>query len=153
MISRHSPRLFASSEIAEGFNNYFSQIGLETGRNVPSTNKQYYDFLPNNQNSRSMFIEPVAQTDTINSCRKLKSKTSTGHDEISTKLLKETITIITDPITHIINMSLSAGIVPDDMKVAKVIPIFKSSDPRLLKNYRPISLLTAFSKLLEKNNV
>ena len=47
-------------------------------------------------------------------------------------------------------MSLSAGIVPDDMKVAKVIPIFKSSDPKLLKNYRPISLLTAFSKLLEK---
>ena len=97
-----------------------------------------------------MFIEPVTQTDTINSCRKLKSKTTTGHDEISTKLLKETIPIITDPITHIINMSLSAGIVPDDMRVAKVIPIFKSSDPKLLKNYRPISLLTAFSKLLEK---
>ena len=97
-----------------------------------------------------MFIEPVTQADTINSCRKLKSKMSTGHDEISTKLLKETITIITDPNTHIINMSLSAGIVPDDMKVAKVIPICKSSDPRLLNNYRPISLLTAFSKLLEK---
>ena len=139
-----------TSEIAEGFNNYFSQIGLETGRNVPSTKKKYSDFLPINQNSRSMFIEPVTQTDTINSCRKLKSKTTTGHDEISTKLLKETIPIITDPITHIINMSLSAGIVPDDMKVAKVIPIFKSSDPKLLKNYRPISLLTAFSKLLEK---
>ena len=95
-----------TSEIAEGFNNYFSQIGLETGRNLPSTKNKYSDFLPNNQNSRSMFIEPVTQTDTINSCRKLKSKTSTGHDEISTKLLKETIHIITDPITHIINMSL-----------------------------------------------
>ena len=71
-----------------------------------------------------MFIEPVTQTDTINSCRKLKSKTSTGHDKISTKLLKETIPIITDPITHISNMSLSAGIVPDDMKVATVMPIF-----------------------------
>ena len=57
---------------------------------------------------------------------------------------------VIDPITYIINKSLDTGIIPDDFKIAKVIPIYKSSDPSLLKNYHPISLLPAFSKLLEK---
>ena len=49
-----------------------------------------------------------------------------------------------------INMSFQIGIVPTDMKIAKVIPIYKSSEKTLLKNYRPISLLPAFSKVIEK---
>ena len=57
---------------------------------------------------------------------------------------------VIEPLTYIINKSLDTGIIPDDLKIAKVIPIYKSSDPSLLKNYRPISLLPAFSKLLEK---
>ena len=65
--------------------------------------------------------------------------------------MKITINIIIEPLTHIINQSLKTGIVPSEMKIAKVIPIHKSSDPSVLKNYRPVSLLPAFSKLLEKN--
>ena len=57
---------------------------------------------------------------------------------------------VIEPLTYILNKSLDTGIIPDDLKIAKVIPIYKSSDPSLLKNYRPISLLPAFSKLLEK---
>ena len=64
--------------------------------------------------------------------------------------MKATITNIINPITHIINQSLQTGIVPDQMKTAKVVPIYKSSDQSILKNYRPISLLSAFSKILEK---
>ena len=91
----------------------------------------------------------------INSCiietaNKLKPKLSSGHDEISTKLLQETISEIIIPITHIINRSLESGIVPDQLKIANVIPIYKASDPDRLQNYRPISLLPAFSKLIEK---
>ena len=48
------------------------------------------------------------------------------------------------------NRSFQTGIVPDDMKIAKVVPIYKAADSSLIKNYRPISLLTSFSKLLEK---
>ena len=81
---------------------------------------------------------------------KLKSKLSHGHDDISTKLLKNTITNILQPITHIINLSFNTGLVPQEMKIAKVIPIHKSADQSLLKNYRPVSLIPAFSKLLEK---
>ncbi len=88
--------------------------------------------------------------DIINIVSKLKSKTGQGHDEISTKLVKQSITYIATPLSHIINQSMSTGIVPQDMKLAKVIPIFKSGDQHSFNNYRPISLLPAFSKILEK---
>ena len=135
--------------IAESFNDYFSKIGHETGQNVPSTDVNYSDFL-SNQHPYSMFIDPVVPCDITNTAHKLKSKSSFGHDEISTKLLKKTINNITLPITHIVNRSFITGIVPDQMKIAKVVPVFKSSDRSSIKNYRPISLLTSFSKLLEK---
>ena len=82
---------------------------------------------------------------------KLKPKASTGHDGVSTKFLKETINNIIQPITHVINKSLCTGIFPDQMKIAKVIPIYKSSDQCNLQNYRPVSLLSAFRKYLTKS--
>ena len=98
----------------------------------------------------SMFIEPITSNSIILATCKLKTKLSSGHDDISSKLLKETIFHIVHPITHIINMSSHTGIVPDQLKIAKVVPIYKASDNSLLNNYRPISLLPIFSKLLEK---
>ena len=67
-----------------------------------------------------------------------------------TKLLTKTIDKIINPITHIINLTFETGIFPNDFKCAKVIPIFKASDPSTLNNYRPISLLSSFSIFFEK---
>ncbi len=53
-------------------------------------------------------------------------------------------------MTHIINLSLSHGIIPDEMKIARVIPIFKAGDQAVITNYRPVSILPCFSKILEK---
>ena len=54
------------------------------------------------------------------------------------------------PILYILNLSLSQGKVPLLMKKANVTPIYKGGDPKHLGNYRPISVLDVFSKLLEK---
>ena len=97
-----------------------------------------------------MFLDPISQADIINITSNLKSKTSLGHDNLSTKLVKQSIKHITLPLTHIINQSLTTGIVPQNMKIARVIPIFKSGDKTIFNNYRPISILPAFSKILEK---
>jgi hypothetical protein len=64
--------------------------------------------------------------------------------------IKESIEFIAKPLTHIINLSIESGVVPDQMKIARVIPIFKSGTDSLFQNYRPVSVLPIFSKLLER---
>ena len=81
---------------------------------------------------------------------KINSKHSCGHDDISTILMKNICPLILSPITLILNQSLSTGIFPDRLKIAKIIPLFKKEDPHKLDNYRQISLLPAFSKIFEK---
>ena len=64
--------------------------------------------------------------------------------------VKKVIPLISDTLSEIINLSLSTGIVPENMKIAKVIPLFKSSDNTIYKNYRPVSILPSLSKIAEK---
>ena len=58
--------------------------------------------------------------------------------------------IIIDPLTYIFSLSISTGKVPDKLKLAKVILVYKSGQADLVSNYRPISLLSIFDKLVEK---
>jgi len=119
-------------DIAESFNLFFANVGARTSHNVPQSNKCFSSFMSRPQ-TNSMFIHYVAPEDILEIVNKFKPKSSFGNDEISTKLMKATIKHIINPITHIINQSLQTGIVPEKMKTAKVVPIFKTSDQSLLK--------------------
>ena len=138
-------------EIVDSFNRFFSTIGSDISDKVPVSQIPYSQFL-NQRHDKSIFLDPTTPLDTINITSKLKNKTSQGHDNISTKLIKQSIEQISTPLTHILNQSMTTGIVPQNMKLAKVIvlPIFKSGDKHSFNNYRPISILPAFSKILEK---
>ena len=65
-------------------------------------------------------------------------------------IIKSTIKSISKPLVSICNLSLSSGIFPDDMKIPRVIPLYKAGKKDLFTNYRPVSLLPQFSKILEK---
>ena len=60
------------------------------------------------------------------------------------------ILAIVKPLTYIINLSLSTGVVPEGMEIARVTPIHKSGNVSHVNNYRPISVLTSFSKIMER---
>ena len=135
--------------IAKEFNSYFSQVGNNLASKVPQTNKSYSNFL-DNPNPNSLFFNPTTRSEVINIVTNLLSKKSPGFDGIPNFLLKKIILAIVDPLVHIFNISLNTGSVPNLMKIAKVVPLFKKGDNQLVSNYRPISLLTSLSKILEK---
>ena len=82
--------------------------------------------------------------------RKIKRKKATGTDNLPANLLKYSSKAIAEPLTFIINLSLGTGVVPNDWKVARVLPLYKSGSRSSLDNYRPISILPVISKIAEK---
>lgn len=79
----------------------------------------------------------------------MKSK-STHIDTYSIKILKYLVDIISPILCNIINLSFETGYFPTFCKIARVVPLFKSGDKNNVQNYRPISILPIFSKIIEK---
>ena len=118
-------------------------------KNIPTSANFHQSYLKGNFVD-SLIFDSASQQEIIDLVNDLRSGTAAGYDTISVSIAKESIGIISEPLTHIINLSIQSGIVPDRMKIARVIPIFKSGDSSLLTNYRPVSVLPVFFKLLEK---
>ena len=116
---------------------------------IGTTNANFQTYLPEN-NSNSFKFSRISEMDILYTCKQLKPKLSSGADFISTKLLKEIAPLIITPLHYLINISMETGYVPPEIKLAKVVPVFKEGNTHEYTNYRPISLLNSFSKLLEK---
>ena len=135
--------------IANNFNKEFANAGEFVAKNIPASRNTFEQYMPTPV-SNSIFLDPVSVCDIKLIIDKMKPKVSTGFDDISCKLLKYSSPFILEPLTHIVNLSLYTGIVPSQMKLAKVVPIYKKGDQKSSNNYRPVSILPAFSKILEK---
>ena len=94
--------------------------------------------------------DPVSPSDILEAMDSITEKATQDFNGISTIFLKKVIRNIATPLSHIFTRSLVTGQVPQKLKIAKIIPLFKSGDRTNVDNYRPISLLNSFSKLLEK---
>ena len=92
---------------------------------------------------------PITEIEFIYTISSLKNKTSCGYDGLSNKILKLCSSLIFKPITYIYNKSLMCGICPNHLKYAVIKPCFKKGNKSQVSNYRPISLLTGFSKICE----
>ena len=97
-----------------------------------------------------MSFSQISEEAVMEVLNNLKQKLSCGHDGISSRLLKASKNVICLPLTLIINQTLTSGIFPDTLKIAKIIPLFKKGDRNLLENYRPISILPAISNIFER---
>jgi hypothetical protein len=80
----------------------------------------------------------------------MESKSTFGYDELSIKVMKLSVPFTISPLTHICNSVLSSGVFPDRLKYAIFKPIFKNGSRDDISNYRPISILTSFSKIFKK---
>lgn len=135
--------------ISEGFCNYFTNVGPDFAAKIPKSKRTFLSYMKGTYNN-SIFLEPTDQEEIFRIIMKMPSKKSCGYDGISSKLLKSIANQISYPLAIAINKSLENGEVPNNLKIAKVVPIYKSKDNQVFSNYRPISLLPNLSKILEK---
>ena len=101
------------------------------------------------RNSNSMAVLPVTATEVTSIITNLKHN-SPGWDSISAAIIKAVYPNFIGPLTYILNMSITEGLFSSEMKLAKMIPLFKANDPMSFSNYRPVSVLPLFSKVLER---
>ena len=136
--------------IANHFNSYFTNIGHNMARYITNTDDSNFSHHLKGKLDTNFAFSNVNGGEIIKIINNLPSKSNTGKDQISTNLLKQIKHCITPSLTLIINQMLNTGIFPDNLKIAKIIPLFKKDDDKFFSNYRPISLLSSISKVFEK---
>ena len=136
-------------DIAEGFNEYFSNIGPNLASNIDSSS---YNFETHVKNAKSEFaaFQHVTVSHVSRLLHGLSSNKATGIDKISCKIIKLAAPVISDSLTLIFNRAIALSAFPDEWKVARVIRLYKSGQRNIPGNYRPISVLPAISKIMER---
>ena len=130
-------------------NEFFVNLGKSATKHIPKSNSNnYLQYIT--PNPKTFILRETNQAEVLMAGLSIASKCSSGFDELSPKLIKSIIHVLVKPLTHIINLSFRTGVVPRKLKIAKIIPVYKNGDKSLPINYRPISLLPTFSKILEK---
>ena len=138
------------NEIAENFNKFFTEIGPSLSNKIVTNSSKAYKSFLTDKIACSFDFKTVTVDDVLNIIKKIKPKSSSGHDKISSILLKRISNHISPTLALIINQSLLTGIFPDKLKIAQVMPLYKKDNPHIFDNYRPISLLPVVSKIFEK---
>lgn len=100
--------------------------------------------------NQSLYIRKTNLIEIKSIISSLKEGTAPGHDNISTSMIKLLDDRALEPLIHIINNIINTGIVPISFKIAIITPIYKKGNPSKAANYRPISLLSNFSKIFER---
>ena len=135
-------------EICSKFNEYFVNVA----RNLNSDKynnldvPDYKQYLRNSVNN-SLFLSPITDNEIHDIIISLDSNKSS---DISLKLLKALCNSFCPILLYLFNSCMLSGTFPDELKIARVIPLFKSGNRNLMSNYRPISILPTLSKIFEK---
>ena len=139
------------STIANEFGKFYSSIGSSLAQKIKVGGKgidQCIQNIPRTVDSLALHATSPSEIETI--IRSIPSKTSYGHDKISNVILESLNEAISLLLCRIFNQSIMEGRFPELMKLAEVVPLYKSKEMDIVINYRPISLLITISKVLEK---
>ena len=134
--------------IAKNFNRYFSEIGPKLAKKIQTSPSNFESFMETCDTT----LTEISLT--INELKdaffSLKTNKSAGYDDISFNVVRNYFGPLVKPLMFIFNLSLEKGCFPDQLKIARVTPVFKADSVTELGNYRPISVLPCFSKILER---
>ena len=133
--------------IANHMNTYFCNIGMDLSNKIVNSNGKKLQ-LPR-MNNNSIFFKPTNNTEILYIIENMKMKNG-GVDNIPTKALKILSSLIINSLTHIFNLCLEKSIWPDALKIAEVVPIYKSGNRMEMSNYRPITLISNLAKIFQK---
>jgi len=139
-----------AQEIANEFNSFFAHVGERQSTLTSNNSTEPYTNFMHPKHPSSIYLTPTSEEEIKNITMHMKNKRSTGHDGISTYQLKLILPGVLTPLNILFNRSINEGIFPQQMKIAKIKPLFKKNEKDVMSNYRPISLLPAISKILEK---
>ena len=131
------------SEISNIFNNFFSSVGPNLASKLPSTIREFTDYMSGNFD-KSFFFNPVVASEIETEILSIPLNKAHGLYSCPTRILRSVRHILSKP------QSVSQGVYPSKLKHAKVIPVYKSEDETDPGNYRPISLLSNFNRIFEK---
>ena len=129
--------------------NFFTSIGNTLADQLPKANHDYNKYL-NPPLMKSFFCADITYDEIKSEILMLHHQEKASHESINVDILADVAYIIAHPLQMIFTQSLLSGIVPDSFKIAKVIPIYKKGSHTDPGNYRPISLLPVFDKIIEK---
>lgn len=135
------------TEMANFCNDYFVNVGLQMFGGVGAPKNP---FVLHHQCVSSMFLRPVSDNELISQIFTLKNGSTAGGDGINAETIKYSHIYLIKPLKHIINLIFKTGIVPSHFKSSIVTPVHKSGSKNSIGNFRPISVISNFSKIFEK---
>lgn len=136
-----------NKDMANAFNKYFLNIAKKMADNIKKNNTNQ-PVLP--RNSKTFFFPPISAIEIVNAINSLKSSNSFGYDGFSAITIKNIKNSIATPLSNFFNKCILLGHYPKTLKIAIVKVIHKAGPKDILGNYRPISLVSVFSKIFEK---
>ena len=139
-------------DIANRFNNFFVNIGASLAKNIPVSDKKNPSDYMSHDVFELFYLSPVTEAEVDKIISNFRDSAA-GWDELKPSIIKTVKHSIKIPLTHIGNLSFDTGIFPVELKIAKIVPIFKSGDECAFTNCRPVSVLHVFSKNNEKIDV
>ena len=145
-------KLTNTQDIAKAFNSHFSAIAKNLAAQNQLSQSSSTTSFTNFNNHSTFFVNPITAQKIKRLIYTIKPQSSSGCDGIPSKFLRELPKSILEVSAHIFNQSFNTGKFPSRFQLAKFVPVFKKSNSTDLNNcnYRPISLLNTFSKILEK---
>ena len=138
------------ADIAQILNEHFAGIGHLMSQCIAEPPIPVNPVSPHTSNCSSFFLQPSTSAEVLLTNNQLKNKKAVRYNDVETKFIKYNKHIIAPIISDLFNVCVSNGIFPNCLKVAEVIPVFKKGDKNNSTNYRPISSLSQFDKILEK---